>query len=210
MPQEKPRVRAIAYKVPIKAITEGEYTREEEEFSPNFIQIGNLKVARVNVIGVVVSVIDSGNLGIDIEDNTGEISVRSFEHIPPQEGLVVGDFVNVIGRPREFNGEKYIAPEIIKKTDQKWMIYRKLELKDFVLPENKREEKINEKIEEEGVLSNQEVILEFIRKNDNGDGVEIGEVINRFKHLDCEKIIEGMLKEGELFENVPGKLKLLE
>jgi hypothetical protein len=78
------------------------------------------------------------------------------------------------------------------------------------------EEKKEDVVEEEAVngsgnslVSSHEQIRDFIIKNDNGKGVEKDFIIENLKTEGCEKIIEDMLKEGIIFENMPGRVKAL-
>jgi RPA family protein len=212
--------RLPAYKLPISHIMNNPYIREEGEFSPNYIQIANLKVSRTNIIGVVVS--DYENNSLTIDDGTSKITIRAFEQTPLPSEISVGDIINIIGRPREFSSEKYLVPEIIKKIDKGWMEVRKLEIMQQNLPSPEKKEikqtetaidTIKEEtIEEpkENITNSHENIIDHIRKNDQGNGVEIESIISALSLSDCEKIIESMLKEGDIFENIPGKLKVLE
>jgi RPA family protein len=217
--EEKVKIRQTAYKVPIAAIIKGRYVKDSEGVSPNYIEFGQLKFSRVNLIAIVVSV--EGNAGmvnsIAIDDGTEKISLRSFEQGLPQD-ILVGDIIMVIGRPREFGNEKYIVPEIIKKTNEKWMRIRNLELQKLKIEikEEMTEEKKEDVVEEEAVngsgnslVSSHEQIRDFIIKNDNGQGVEKDFIIENLKTGGCEKIIEDMLKEGIIFENMPGRIKAL-
>ncbi|MBR9700000.1 hypothetical protein GOV09_06080 [Candidatus Woesearchaeota archaeon] len=186
--------RATAYKVPVKSILESEYIRTEGEFSPNYLNFGEMQVSRVNLIGVVVAKSDDSFM---IDDGTGRISARVFEQ--RVEDIQIGDILMVIGKPREFNNERYIVPEIFRKSSEKWMRVRKLETKSIVLPE---------KIEVEDVVSDDKGLLSYIKSIDKGKGVAVEEIIKKFP--DSEKEIETLLKEGDLFENMPGKVKVLE
>ena len=216
------RIRATAYKVPIKSIIEGKYVKEDEEFSPNYIELGNIKISRANIIGIIVSKEENETgSSLIIDDNTAKISIRSFEQSLTQQDIKIGDIINIIGRPREFGSEKYIVPEIIKKTNEKWMRVRKLELEKIkitspkeeriiaeeIIEENKNEDQKNNK---ENILGNHEKIIQYIKDNDQGKGVETEEILKNVDNEDAEKLIGDMLREGILFENMPGRLKVLE
>jgi len=170
--------------------------KEQQEFSPNYIELGEMKISRANIIGVVVS----ENPAM-VDDGSGKIPLRSFEK---PVAVHVGDIVMIVGRPREFNSERYLLPETVQKVDERWLKIRKIELKDFVVPDIKEETAAEETAEGS---SQQDKVLQFIRQNDTGQGVEYDSVV---KSGIEESIIEIMLKEGELFENMPGKLKVLE
>jgi hypothetical protein len=219
------RVRSVACKVPLVAINKGKYIKENEGLSPNYIEIGELKFSRVNVIGVVVS-LDANNgtaQAMTLDDGTDKLSVRGFEQTIPSS-ITMGNVVTVIGKPREFGTEKYIVPEIIKKTTQTWFLVRKKELQkvnfgfpseDIPVQEDETltdisEEDIIGPLNDKNILSKQEKVVNFIRKHDSGKGVDIEEIISNTEVENCEKVIEDMLKEGDLFETMPGKIKILE
>lgn len=214
------RIRQTAHKIPIQSIINGRYVRGEGEFSPNYIELDDLKISRLNIIGIIVS-IDRNETDIDsfvIDDGTSRINVRSFEQMSIPSETSVGDVINIIGRPREFGSEKYLMPEIIKKTSQEWMRVRKLEIEKIKPPE--KEEVVVEDIEitenikgsnentNVGILANHEKIIRYIKENDHGSGLEIEEILKKLQTT--EKMVEDMLKEGELFENIPGRVKVLE
>ena len=149
------------------------------------------------------------------------MSIMGFENTPIRGDNSVGDIINVIGRIREFNNEKYIAPEIIKKTDERWMKVRKLEIEKSRInieeedpstenTEIKEEEIESQETETNSTIDNHEKITQYIKNNDQGNGVEIEEITKSISINECEKLIENMLKEGDIFENLPGKVKVLE
>ncbi len=214
MADNNPRIRATAYKLPILAIIKSPYVKGEAEFAPNYLQLGDKKVSRVNLTGVVVRQ-DAQNSFV-LDDGTAEISVRSFDQAPLPEAVSVGEIINIIGKPREFSSERYLVPEIIKKTTQKWMQVRKLEIGKIDIPTNLPEKEKAVEVEdiglkpEEGILGKHEKVIAYIKENDNGQGVEVEDIIRNLSIEDCEKLTEEMLKEGNLFENLPGKLKVLE
>jgi hypothetical protein len=203
------KIRQTAYKISIQDIFKGTYVKEAEEFAPNYIDLGGLKLSRVNLIGVIISIQeDTTENSFIIDDGSGRISVRNFEQI--LEDIKVGNIVNIIGRPREYASERYVAAEIIRKVDTRWMLVRKKELGGIGFREENKIENGFIEHSEPVILSNHDKIIGYIRKNDKGGGVNIEEVIRDNKIDNCEKIVEDMLKEGDLFENAPGKLKILE
>ncbi|MBW2984922.1 hypothetical protein KY361_07405 [Candidatus Woesearchaeota archaeon] len=200
---EKQQKRQVAYKVRIKDILDGEYVKEEG-WMPNYVRlVDGTRVSRVNIIGTVVLKTDEQNYkSIIIDDASGKLPVRDFEERRLFNGVEIGDVILVIGRPREF-GEKYIVPEIIKKiNDQGWIEVRRAELKK---PELKvSEEKVDV------IASPADRIFSLIKEADEGSGVDIEDIIKRSKISDAEKIIRGLLEEGEVFELKPGRIKVLE
>jgi RPA family protein len=213
--------RAVAYKVPISLILRSNYVKDEGEFSPNFLEFRDMKVSRVNLIGAVIAIenINEANRSILLDDGTGGIAIRGFEQNTIPTDVSIGDIVNIIGRPREYGSERYVLPEIVKKISQKWMLIRKQELKEYCVQDiedkeiNQQQEPLVEDIIEEstpGALSKRNKIIEFIKGNDPGSGVDIEIIIQNCQIESCEQLIEDMLKEGDLFENLPGKVRILE
>lgn len=201
---EKQQKRQVAYKVRIKDILDGEYVKEEG-WMPNYIRtLDGTKVSRVNIVGTIVLKTDEYNRkGIIIDDASGKLPVRSFEERGIFDGVEIGDVVLIIGRPREF-GEKYIDPEIIKKIkDPAWIEVRKAELK-------KPELKVSEEKVDEAVISTADKIFNLIKEADDGNGVDIEDIIKKSNNSEAEKIIRGLLEEGEIFELNPGRIKVLE
>jgi len=89
--------------------------------------------------------------------------------------------------------------------DKRWIDVRKIELK-----KRKNEERPVIKERKEEVLSPYQKILEIIGSLDFGKGADYHEVIAKSKVVDCERMINALLEQGEIFEIRPGKLKVLE
>lgn len=122
--------RQTAHIVSISSIHRAMYTKTEGEWEPNYLLIKDRKVSRANLMGVVISgtAQEGAYSSFTIDDSTGTISVRIFEDSTKHE-YELGDVVMVIGKIREFNSEKYIVPEIIRKIDNEvWLDVRKKEL----------------------------------------------------------------------------------
>jgi RPA family protein len=185
----------------------GNFVRTEG-WNPSYFSTELGDVSRVNLMGVVVSKEPAGGLLLD--DGSGRILLRSFEG-SSFTGLDTGDLVLVIGRPRTYNEQKYVLPEIIRKIDQRWGVYRQLQieiLRKKIRPV-KREVRIPIKEDEQPVNYYQR-ILAFIRDLDTGSGADTEEVIKRSGAPNGDALIRKLIEEGEIFELRPGKLKALE
>ncbi len=206
--------RQIAYKARISDIINGTYVKEEG-WTPNYIEINNKRISRINIIGTVLSIENNETLNsIIIDDGSGTISVRSFEKQNPFTNLSIGDIVLIIGRPREYSSERYVLVEIIKKTSPEWLKLRSLELKTPVkkqeTPEPQKPQVKTESVIEEEVIAEEsppDSLLEYIKNNDKGDGISYEELVKVAKD---ENTIDYLLKEGEIFEIKPGFFKVLQ
>jgi len=194
--------REVAKKVNIGIINSGKYVKTEG-WEPNYIEFNNERISRVNIIGTIIDK-NSENRTLIVDDGTGKINVRSFEDVNFLDKANIGDIVLLIGRPREFNNDKFISPEIIKKINSDWLKLRKKELENIKIESNNLE-KIEEGIEEN--LSSIEEMVRKIKKLDKGEGVVVELLIN---NKDDERLIENMMQDGIIFEIKPGKIKVLE
>lgn len=232
-----------AEKVSIQELEEGEYVEEKDQ-SPNYMLVGkNKKIFRINLIATLVHKELRGSVtSILIDDGSGKIILRIFEENKDAFHLEVGDVVQVIGKIRIFNQEKYIFPEIIKKINPAWLKVRSLE----VQPDKKKKEKeenvqkitqkknedkkeiakeiisskkavedtnnfevISEEIEENDPLLPFEKLSRLISELDKGEGVMIEELIEKSPLEKTEELVEKMLENGDIFQNMPGKVRLL-
>jgi len=208
---EKFQKRQIAYKVRIADILNGAYVKEEG-WTPNYIQTADGKqISRVNILGTILSIEEDVNFqSVVIDDGSGKIPIRTFEKTGMLNNFEVGDIILVIGRPREYAGQRYILIELIKKIkDPLWLKLRGLELSSMPkqIQEQPKQEKRETAVEEIIIDNSSDKILEFIKNNDKGGGISYEEILNIAKD---EKLIDNLLKEGEIFEIKPGYLKILE
>ena len=201
--------RQTAYKIRITDILNSKYIKKEG-FNPNYLELNSKEISRINVIGVIVQKSELNNYKtLTIDDGTGKISARVFEDNILLDKMGIGDIVLIIGRPREFSSEKYIIIETIKKIDPIWAKVRKLELEKTARINNTFSNKGNSIKGRTDDLNSTNKILKLIKNLDAGNGVSIEDLsIKNIKDLD--KIIDILLKEGDIFEIKPGKLKVLE
>lgn len=232
------QIRQTAIKAKISHLLNGSYVIKEG-WEPNYILYNGRKISRVNIIGVVVSKNQSefsSNASIIIDDGSGRIGVRSFDDSSITNNTSVGEVVTLVGRPREYGNEIYIVPEIIKGIeDKKWVEVRRLELdlmgagdanaQRMKTESNNRasDNKITNRGEgEEDAVdfedfvdgnnekTTSEKVIELIRSLDNGDGADFDAVVASVKDSGAEEAITNLMKNGDIFELKPGKLKILE
>ena len=202
--------RQTASIVQIKDILHSTYVKESSELTPNYILVGSKRISRVNLMAVVVDTSDMQSYkSITLDDGTGTITVRTFEDTKILDKVHIGDSILIIAKPREFNSEKYLIQEIIKKIlNHKWIEVRKREL---ALPRHvPPDEVIAETVQEAVELLPAEKIIHAIRASDPGDGADVEKVIAQAHVTDAEKIVHTLLSQGDVFEVKPGKLKVLE
>ncbi len=226
------QIRQIAYKVRIFDLVNGEYVQQSGEWDPNYVLIGENNVSRVNIIATVITNYkseDGGYSTVTIDDGSGNIQIKAWkEDTKTLEKVDVGDIILLVGRVREYNGEKYLTAEIIKKLDKpEWLSYRKKELSKLygeqkgAVEQPKIAEPVAEEqpitIQEESVVEesssegDRQKILNIIEKLSSVEGADKLEIIKESKVEEdkANEIIHELLREGEIFEIKPGKVKIL-
>ena len=225
MDEKKKFSRETAKICPLDDLLKGEYV-VVEGWQPNYIKVFDERISRISIMGVVVEKPSQNTLLVD--DGFATIKIIDFNNINLSK-IEVGDPVLIIGRPRKVADELFISSEIITTTQLKdnpsWLTFRKQELlkkKQELLKEVKStseeesftEKNIIKKTEQKLSQLRQEQltgddIMDFIKKKDDDEGVQIEDIINYFGS-GTEEIINNLLSDGEIFEIKPGRVKYLE
>jgi len=170
-----------------------------------FLEIGDRKIVRINVLANCVDkYVQEGEkqfASLTVDDASGQIKLKAFgEDIGPLKEISQGDTLQIIGNVREWNGELYVIPEVIKKVDPRWLLVRKLEI------QNARRDI---PAEENSSLKN--MIMQKIKDAETDGGIDIDKII-----MDSEanpdlinSDIKKLLEEGLIYEPRPGRLRYL-
>src|SRR3989338_11716391 len=101
------QARQTAYKVWLASLLNGKYVRREGEWEPNYVEVKDLQVSRVNVIGTVVEKFisnDNSYASITLDDGSATIRLKTFkEDNKLLESLSPGTLVLTIARVKEYN-----------------------------------------------------------------------------------------------------------
>ncbi len=189
-----------------------------ELLGESFVE-GEAMVRRVNILATVVDksqVDERAYKSVIVDDGTDQVQLRFFGSEGTEGDLFgkveVGNFSVIIGKLRKYGDSVYVSPEIIKKLgDVKWADFRRLELrarggakavtsKPAALP----------KIEKDVVNRDKMEIYTIVKQLDGGRGADLLEVAAKAANPNADLIIREMVKAGDLFEVLPGKLKVLE
>ena len=203
--EQKSFRRQVAYKIKISDILNGSLTKDDFSVS---VRLDGFSVSRVNIIATVIYKAEEFNYaGAAIDDGTGKIQLRSFENNSYFSKIDVGDVVLVIGKIREFNSEKYIMPEILKKiSNAKWMDVRRLELEESGVIDG-----YAKPVDEAPVSDKKDAdVYSLVKKLDQGDGASFDDIVRGYGSSDAEKMLNALLESGDIFEIRPGRLKVLE
>jgi DNA polymerase III alpha subunit len=200
--------RNVAYKLRIGDILIGKPIMNGDRFS--FLELGNKKIIRVNIIGNIVDRYDSGDerkyLFLTLDDGSGQIKMKTFgDDSDKFKNSLQGQTVSVIGVLRYWNEETYVSPEIIKEMDPKYLLLRKFE--------TEKEKALNSgPIKREQIIAAKDKILELIKSSEDDGGIGVDDIILKLREFSPTIInqeVQKLLEEGIAFEPRPGKIRYL-
>lgn len=203
------RKREIAYKMRIGEILLGKpaVTIQDGRERFNFLELGNKKIVRVNVIANVIDKYSSEGekrfASLMLDDATGQINLKTFgENVSLFQDITQGQTIMAVGVLRVYNNELYILPEIIKPLDPRYLLIRKLEIE-------KAAPKIEIKKEEILVIKDQ--IISRVKKEEVNEGIDTEKLVmelNAPPEL-INQEIKKLLEEGIIYEPRPGRVRYL-
>lgn len=197
------RKRNIAYKMRIGDVLKGKPVSDEGKFL--FLELGDRKVSRINILANCVDKFfqegEKKYASLTIDDASGQIRLKVFgEDIEILRNISQGDTLQVIGNVREWNGEVYLIPEIVKKVDPQWLLVRKLEI------QNSRKE-----LAVGPSSAIKDIIMQKIKESEPNGGIDVDTLI-----MDVEASpeiinseIKKLLEEGLVYEPRPGRIRYL-
>lgn len=195
----------MAYRLRIGDILKGVPMMDEGKFL--FLEMGDRKVVRVNILANCVDkFIQEGEKqfgSLTIDDASGQLKLKVFgEDIVMFKEIMQGDTLQIVGNMREWNGELYMIPEVVKKVDSRWLLVRKLEIqnarKDLPVAEN-------------GDSDLKKEVMAKIKGAEVDGGVDVDVIIMDIEAspdaINAE--IKTLLEGGSIYEPRPGRLRYL-
>ncbi len=208
-----PMERQTAKRVRIVDLVSGEWVKKEGMEPSYVVTPSGDAVSRARITGTIVGKFTSedGNFSsVTIDDSTATMRAKLWREIELLNGAGVGDLVNLIGKVREYEGEIYIVPEVIRKITPDEESLMRLEIlakmKKVPVPAEKMVRKPKpEPSNEEGDLRKK--VLSLIESSP--DGVKYSDLMQQAGGAEdaLEGIINELLGEGVCYEPVPGKIK---
>lgn len=199
------RKRNVAFKLRIGDILNGKPMVDEGKFL--FLEIGDKKIVRINILANCVDKFvqdgDKSFASLTVDDASGQLKLKVFgEDTDKVKEIMQGDTLQIIGNIREWNGEIYVIPEIVKKVDAKWLLVRKLEIQEArknIVSDDKGENSIKNKI------------LDKIKEAESDGGIDRDVLVMDIEANpeEIEKETKKLLEEGLVYEPRPGRLRYL-
>jgi len=199
------RKRNIAYKMRIGDVLKGVPMMDEGKFL--FLELGDKKIVRINILANCVDkYVQEGEkqfASLTVDDASGQLKLKVFgEDVEMFKEIMQGDTLQIIGNMREWNGELYMIPEVVKKVDPRWLLVRKLEIQNA-----RKDIPAGEK----GDSGLKDSIMGKIKEAESEGGIDVDTLI-----MDVEaspdainEEIKKLLEEGLVYEPRPGRLRYL-
>lgn len=194
--------RAASHRLTLQEIQRGHFVSTEEDFELNYLVTEDAqKVYRVKVVATVVSdpyISDDTAYGrVQLDDGKDTISCSVFrEYTALLEQIQMGDLVQVIGKIREWQGEKQLTLEAAAPVQANFWLLHRLEMLRTREKHQELLEKAKRIYKEEG--ENLRSAREKAKQA--GVPVDIVEALDELKYLE-EKGEEPELPRVELVKN---------
>lgn len=208
--EEQQFKRQTAYKLRIGDILIGKPVSNGDRFS--FLELGDRKIARVNVIGNIIdkyeNIGETKFISLTVDDGSGQIRLKAFgDDTEKFRNFLQGQTVVVVGMLRHWSDELYISPEIVKEMNPKYLVIRKLETEKERAVSNS-----SGSLEKERVIAIKDRLLDMIKASEANGGIEteaIAYSLPGFSPGIINQEIQKLLEEGIVFEPRPGKIRYL-
>ena len=173
--------RLTAKKVSVAELMSGRFVKKTGFDSSYVLTNLGRRLSRVRVLGLIVDKfkpVEGTWAAITLDDGNDTTRAKAFQNVKVFDKILPGDLVDVIGKTREFNGEIYLAPEIVRKAEPNFEALRSLELKKIQQAQAEKVKKVSE------------------LKKQTADAAELKTLAKKF-NLSAEDV-DGILEVGEI------------
>ncbi len=179
--------RLTAKKASIGEIENGTFVKKEGFVSSYILTNLGRRLSRVRVLGLIVDKFispDERYATITLDDSTDTIRCKAFVNTKIFDGFGEGDLVDVFGKIREYNGEIYIIPEILKRSDPNFETLRLLELEKIFRRQREKIKKVREVQKQTSDLNELKTVVKRFMSLGDAEGI-----------LEAQKILENIAEE---------------
>jgi RPA family protein len=192
--------RITAKKASIGEVTNGSFVKKTGFESSYILTNLGRRLSRIRVTGLLVDKFispDDRYATITLDDSTDTIRCKSFVNTKVFEGFGGGDLVDVFGKLREYNGEVYMVPEILKKVHPNFETLRLLELEKMFREQREKIKKIRELQKQTSDANELKSVVKQFMSQDDAEGI-----------LEAQEIIENTTEE-KVISSAEMKSKIL-
>jgi len=181
-------LRQTAKVAKISDIVNGTFIRKEG-MEPSYV-LTNLgeKISRAKIVGTIIEkfMSEDGNYSsITIDDDNDSLRVKAFkEDADFFAKFNIGDSVLLIGKVREYNGENYVIPEIMKRITNDYESYHKLKVLKRLLEKRKIHDMVQKQKDK---FADFEELKKYLIKKHEFDEKDIEGVLESFRGKERKK-----------------------
>ena len=199
------RERMTAVRASVADIVHGTYSEEDGH---HVVSPQGVELRRVVLVGFIVrQYVGQGSFAsITIDDGTETIRAKAWDEVQLLEQVEANTLAMIVGKVREYEGEVYIVPEIVRPLDDaNYMTLHQLERYRAIFTrsgistpgESESMDDVQETLKpakskssastrkSPGTLSKQ--ILRFIQENKSPDGVYLQKIVSHFEKQGSSK-----------------------
>ncbi len=201
------RERMTAVRASVADIVHGTYSEEDGH---HVVSPQGVELRRVVLVGFIVrQYVGQGSFAsITIDDGTETIRAKAWDEVQLLEQVEANTLAMIVGKVREYEGEVYIVPEIVRPLDDaNYMTLHQLEryraiftrsgistpgenesvddVQETLKPAKSKSSASTKKSKSPGTLSTQ--ILRFIQENVSPDGVYLADIVSHFEKQGSSK-----------------------
>ena len=201
------RERMTAVRASVADIVHGTYSEEDGH---HVVSPQGVELRRVVLVGFIVrQYVGQGSFAsITIDDGTETIRAKAWGETQSLEQVEANTLAMIVGKVREYEGEVYIVPEIVRSLDDaNYMTLHQLEryraiftrsgistpgenesvddVQETLKPAKSKSSASTKKSKSPGTLSTQ--ILRFIQENVSPDGVYLQKIVSHFEKQGSSK-----------------------
>lgn len=210
----------MAVVVRIKDIHSSQILQEGDPPTAVFHFPWDQAATKVNVMAMILKREDIGMMtSFFIDDGSGQLLVRCFGEKNKGRDAKIGSCVLLIGKIREFAGERYLSPDILREISPLWLRVRAQQLIKYgrpILSEAVKNEVVGGNSKEGGseegkaaALLPAERLTQLIRQLDDGKGAPIEDILAKSPLTKTEELLARMMEHGDIFQIAPGRVKIL-
>lgn len=194
--------RAASHRLRLDEIHKGQFVSAEEDFELNYLITEDArKVYRAKVVATVVTdpyISDDTAYGrVQLDDGFDTITGYVFrETTSLLEHIELGDIVQVIGKIREWQGQKQLTLEAVARIDPNFMLLHRLE----ILKDKREHEGILEKARTIYHEESEQVRQAKERAKQEGVPPDVVEALDELKYLE-EREEEPEVSKSEIMKN---------
>ncbi|MBU7030767.1 MAG: hypothetical protein HXS48_27795 [Theionarchaea archaeon] len=156
------------------------------------------EVSEARILGTLIDIFttdDESYMSLTVDDGTETVRIKAWrQDVGKLKKVSKGDFIDIVGKVREYNEEIYLTPEVVSKVSPNKWILRELELLKLYLQSEAAHLPQTEHPTPEAVSGEPEIEA---KTEEQEESKPMGEPEEREEELQREEKLEKLEKEKE-------------